>query len=809
MPADTVEVVVKLSGLNAVQAGMRRLREVVSEPLTQMVSKARNLVLGLGSGLLAALSLRRLAAELNKASNEMDRAGKAGERLGVATDYLSGLEYAAGLAGSTTEKLHNSLKFLAQSIQRESDAFTTLGIDVRTADGHFRSQMEIMDEVADRFHSMPDGIQKTSLAMKIFGEEGLSMIPMLNAGAEGIQRLNKEARSFGLIVSPQAAAGAAAFNDNVSRLQLAFQGLARTALADLLPALVQLTNQLIEWIRQNDAIQKGAEALSEALRYLLFDIQAIVIFGRFAWRSVMSYLRDTWEAFKAFSRLLVRVWQQPVEVLKLLIDHLKVAVASVGDLSEALFLVATGKFGQAKSKVKEAGTEIAESLKNTGKGLLETFSETGKAVGDVIFANLDLVGNRFTTFAQESKTALQELWDAYVAIWKPKPLPPLPEGNKGPVDPLASISDQRKLIAEQLREAEFQLRRRRQEIADQIARLDNDFSKREADKHQLRIGLLKQEIGLLDEEIRKLEERLALEKDDQTRQSLTQSIRGLEDDRHSVQGQVNQLQGAPDPFSYRQQFVAMITEMEDRLGTFAQSIASHFSNVIGSAIDGIAQGIEGLIRGTMDWADALRHIGSSILNGVISAISRMFAEWIVKRALMAAKNMAFSQAEGAVDATAKAPGALMTSISSFGTAAILGTAALIAAVAAISGAFAEGGIVRGPGGPKDDSILARLSNGEGVLNAEAVRFYGEGLVHAMNQRTARFYASDQSAGSVPTSRPSGTQETPSTQPSKGSSVSLVLVDDRKQAKQFIASSEGESMIMDIVRRRRLEVGIPG
>lgn len=48
------------------------------------------------------------------------------------------------------------------------------------------------------------------------------------------------------------------------------------------------------------------------------------------------------------------------------------------------------------------------------------------------------------------------------------------------------------------------------------------------------------------------------------------------------------------------------------------------------------------------------------------------------------------------------------------------------------GGFARGGIIRGPGTGTSDSILARVSRGEGILTAEAVRHYGAGLVHMIN-----------------------------------------------------------------------------
>lgn len=47
--------------------------------------------------------------------------------------------------------------------------------------------------------------------------------------------------------------------------------------------------------------------------------------------------------------------------------------------------------------------------------------------------------------------------------------------------------------------------------------------------------------------------------------------------------------------------------------------------------------------------------------------------------------------------------------------------------------FAAGGYVSGPGGPRTDSILARLSDGEFVLNAAATRFYGASLLDRLNR----------------------------------------------------------------------------
>jgi hypothetical protein len=54
-------------------------------------------------------------------------------------------------------------------------------------------------------------------------------------------------------------------------------------------------------------------------------------------------------------------------------------------------------------------------------------------------------------------------------------------------------------------------------------------------------------------------------------------------------------------------------------------------------------------------------------------------------------------------------------------------------ISSIFGSFAEGGRVTGPGTDKSDGVLARLSAGEYVINAKAVKFWGPDLFDRLNQ----------------------------------------------------------------------------
>ena len=69
--------------------------------------------------------------------------------------------------------------------------------------------------------------------------------------------------------------------------------------------------------------------------------------------------------------------------------------------------------------------------------------------------------------------------------------------------------------------------------------------------------------------------------------------------------------------------------------------------------------------------------------------------------------------------------------------------------------FASGGFVSGPGTGISDSVFARLSNGEFVLNASAVDHWGSDFLHSLNAK--QMPVSLVGAGSTGSSRSGGRQ----------------------------------------------------
>lgn len=198
------------------------------------------------------------AALVRNAINVADQMGKAASKIGITTEELSKLQYAAELSGVEAGTLQSSLNRLtigmseaAQGSGQANDAFRALGITVKNQDGTLRSSTDVMGDLADQFSNMRDSSEKTALAIRIFGKAGADMIPLLNGGRDAIKNAGNELERLGGVVTAKAAQQAAQFNDNITRLIKTVSGFAMQLANSVLPTLVNFTNRMNAAIQSN------------------------------------------------------------------------------------------------------------------------------------------------------------------------------------------------------------------------------------------------------------------------------------------------------------------------------------------------------------------------------------------------------------------------------------------------------------------------------------------------------------------------------------------------------------------------------
>ncbi|AHF94609.1 hypothetical protein OPIT5_29235 [Opitutaceae bacterium TAV5] len=258
-----------------------------------------------------------------------------------------------------------------------------------------------------------------------------------------------------------------------------------------------------------------------------------------------------------------------------------------------------------------------------------------------------------------------------------------------------------------------------------------------------------------------------------------------------------------------------------QIGTEGDIVAAGLQSAFGSAISGISQGIQGLITGTQTWGQALRNIGGSILNGVISAIAEMFAQWIAGEiarftleTVLGQKRKAEKTGELALN-TANAGAQCVAQMGPWGLAAFAASmVAIMAMSAAIAGSFATGGLIRGAGTGTSDSNLIRVSDQEYVMRAAAVGKYGVGFMDAVNTGALDLAAGvnaipaplaqspaaggSQAAGSAFAASPQGARET---------SLTIILVSSEEEAEVVRKNADGDAHILRVVKGGRTTLGL--
>lgn len=232
--------------------GMKR-----SEGVVKRFGKA---VAGVGAGLLkfgaagTALAAGALTLLTKKAFESGDELGKMADRLGIATEKLSGLQFAAQITGGSVESLNKSMVFLSKTIGEAKtgigeglQAFEALGLSLQSLEG--LTPDEKLAKIADSFKELATREDQAFVATKLFGRAGIGMINMLDLGAEGMRELIAEAEMLGISLSGIDTAKLAIANDAVTRMKAIFQGFINQLAVQLAPLVASLTTRFVEWAK--------------------------------------------------------------------------------------------------------------------------------------------------------------------------------------------------------------------------------------------------------------------------------------------------------------------------------------------------------------------------------------------------------------------------------------------------------------------------------------------------------------------------------------------------------------------------------
>lgn len=281
--------------------------------------KVKNLRMAVGGlstafkALGAALAVGAFGSFIKGTIDQADALGKLSTRTGIAANSLQAFVNAGRLADVSQKQLETGLKTFArtsfeaaQGVKTYSEAYASLGVEVKKADGTLKASDSLLKEIADKFKTLPNGPEKAAIAMRLFGKSGADMITLLNGGSEALERFNYE-------VSENFSQNAEYFNDQLTILQIQFDGFRKQLLDALLPALnaiIEVFSEMFasetDWTSLFGVIEFGIRGTAIVVKSLidLFDelirgvVSSVRVIGKVLKGDIPGAIAEVGNAYK-------------------------------------------------------------------------------------------------------------------------------------------------------------------------------------------------------------------------------------------------------------------------------------------------------------------------------------------------------------------------------------------------------------------------------------------------------------------------------------------------------------------------------
>ena len=370
------------------------------------IGRIREAVVRLGAAYVGVQGVRRGIGELFDSLDRADELYKLAQATGVSVEALSRLGYAARLNAADVQLLGRGLLKLSQDATKNQGLLQGLGIETTDAAGNVRDAASLFLDLSDVFATLPDGATKSALAMRLLGEDiGPRLVPLLNAGRQGLADLGLEAERTGNLVTTTAGQAAVEFNDNLARLKLQATGLANEVANKLAPALNAYAEAAATAGGSTNRVERAGEATATALKVMatplvvaknLFEALANNAFFAFTALSAISDLvyTTTTRSVKDLGQSLRDLATGDLSVGGLL-ERIKSGMDGVGADAEAALAKIRAGASAAREGIAESARDVAALGKlferqpggaqppaPTGNAAAEEITKTGDAASE-------------------------------------------------------------------------------------------------------------------------------------------------------------------------------------------------------------------------------------------------------------------------------------------------------------------------------------------------------------------------------------------------------------------------------------------
>ena len=317
---------------NAIKKSNSSLRNFGTSALSVGKSLAKMATVGAVAVAGLTFAAWKLTSGFKDYGVELDKIVKS---TGLSADFASQMAYAAEQEHASLTDLQTGWRRMSKAMSDADEGlaeavrtFDALGLSIYDSSGQLKSLDAMTLEIADAFKIMTDDTKKAAIAQEVFGRSGMSLIPFLEMGSEGIKTLMEESKTLGNVWTNEMAAAAKVFDDKLTALSYNFKAMKWQLGSELMPEF----DKIVDWLMLNGDWMKTT--FTE-----IFDIK-VTEFGDL----IVAQLDKVKSWTDANKDTLIGMWSGFKTGIDMTITSIKVLFASIMTLSAtAQYITAIGE----------------------------------------------------------------------------------------------------------------------------------------------------------------------------------------------------------------------------------------------------------------------------------------------------------------------------------------------------------------------------------------------------------------------------------------------------------------------------------
>ena len=189
-------------------------------------------------------------------------------------DSISILGGDAATAGTTLVRLERNMADAASGVGGAGQAFERLGVSMGALQSG--NVNEVLRQMADRMHETADGANKTGAAMEAGGRGAYTLIPILDQGSEGFERLISAIDEAKVKLSPELAEAFAESAVGMNIMHESVEGLHEAIYAQLEPSFDAIVGAMTKFDEETQKSVASGSALAQVIQFFGAILDGVV-----------------------------------------------------------------------------------------------------------------------------------------------------------------------------------------------------------------------------------------------------------------------------------------------------------------------------------------------------------------------------------------------------------------------------------------------------------------------------------------------------------------------------------------------------